>query len=328
MCLSFWAAVPLVDLTANMPDGAVVIRLHGVAAEVSNSTIFVRDVASISGGTAALRDRIGNLDLDTFESGQSSRTIIADQIRYRLMLNGISEKQFSIVGPPQAIANLKARVNPQQRWEQSLARQLAIQFGMRQTDLEVSINQTSVGALSKLDIDLATSQISARFGSDLPVGSRTVEAWLSDETGKSARARIAVSVAVMRDLVVVNRNISRGEVIDQESLTPVRRPVADRNVKFASFEQVVGNAAKEDIQQYSVVRAKHVQAPKRVGSNFDIRRNKLVNAVLRRGQLRIQLKNARTVTDGIMGGTIEIINPISGKRMLATVIDSNTVEIQ
>jgi hypothetical protein len=82
-----WEATPVVVLTLRP------------AVAVPGPQVAVRDVASLEGGSLALRQRVGALDLIDTPAGAGEAVVSRGQIVYRLLLAGLDEPQFRVVGP-------------------------------------------------------------------------------------------------------------------------------------------------------------------------------------------------------------------------------------
>lgn len=63
-----------------------------------NTIVTVADVARLTGGDAATRDRIGRLDLAEISPREESVTITRRVVEYRLQLAGFDPRQFQMIG--------------------------------------------------------------------------------------------------------------------------------------------------------------------------------------------------------------------------------------
>src|SRR5437870_2851000 len=74
------------DATPSKPSSAasVVTVSLSVTGATANPRIFVRDVATLEGGTPQLREQIGNLDLADFPSDSRILRLTKEQVFYRL----------------------------------------------------------------------------------------------------------------------------------------------------------------------------------------------------------------------------------------------------
>jgi flagella basal body P-ring formation protein FlgA len=121
-------------------------------------------------------------------------------------------------------------------------------------------------------------------------------------------------------------NISRGQVLTAELLENVRRPVDNRQIQYASFEQSVGRTATQNIQPYSLIQAPFLQETDET-SPVAVKRNDLVTAIINSGTIRVQLRNAIVLENGHVGDVIQIKNPQSNRVLKGRILDQSTVEI-
>src|SRR5262245_9970210 len=80
------------------PDvGPVVVTLRA-GAGVSESPVCVRDVASLSGGTAAQREQIGRLDLADRPTAGKPLSLLRELVAYRIRVAGVERDRFRVQG--------------------------------------------------------------------------------------------------------------------------------------------------------------------------------------------------------------------------------------
>ena len=197
---------------------------------------------------------------------------------------------------------------------------------MPHSNIQVTID-SKFQMLDSSGFDFDSIQVQQEFGNELPLGKRNVETTVRDLNGELQALRIPVTVAVFRDLVVAKKNISKGQTLAPRDVVSVRRPVMRRNVKLASYEQVLGMQAQTDIQQHELIKSNLVRQNK-PASSFVIKRNSYVNIVARRGSLSVVLKDAKALENGKIGEKITLVNPKTKERVVGKVLDSSTVEIR
>jgi len=91
--------------------GGAAARAQGLASERSMVTIalaertvlddtvvYLDQIAKLSGGPVSLRQRIARLDVAEFRLHADRTVISSDQVKYRLLLAGISEAQIQFIG--------------------------------------------------------------------------------------------------------------------------------------------------------------------------------------------------------------------------------------
>jgi hypothetical protein len=101
--LSVWALAVALLLGATIRAGAepepVVITLRP-SATVTASPVCVRHVATLSGGSAALREQIAGLDLADRPGRGKSLTQPRELVAYRIQVAGIERGRFETEGAP------------------------------------------------------------------------------------------------------------------------------------------------------------------------------------------------------------------------------------
>ena len=242
------------------------------------------------------------------------------------MLAGFDRYQFQLSGPDQLTVLKIHQDNVRAIVEAKLQQQLAQQYFMPATDLKITLDER-FKEIEKPEFDFATLIIDSATQSELALGRQTVSAVVLNQSGQSHSVKIPVSIAMIRDLVVAKANISRGETLNADNIETVRRPVTSRHVSFASFEQAVGRQVQSDIQQYALIKSNVVKKTSSL-PRFAIKRNSLVNVIVRRGALTVVLKDAKALDDGNPGDQITLLNSKTKERILAQVVDSTTAEIR
>lgn len=76
---------------------------------VRSTVVTIADVARLSGGDPATRDRVGRLDLAEIKPREESVTITRRVIEYRLQLAGLDPHQFQVTGAARTTAVLARR---------------------------------------------------------------------------------------------------------------------------------------------------------------------------------------------------------------------------
>jgi hypothetical protein len=88
------------------PAGVVIVALRP-AAVVQRGLVKVGDVADVQGGTAALRNKIAQLDLAVLTAVEPATALPRDQVSYRVQLAGIGARDFRMTGASQAVVRLE-----------------------------------------------------------------------------------------------------------------------------------------------------------------------------------------------------------------------------
>lgn len=308
----------------------VEIRLRGPEVTVYEQTVRIGDVADLSNGNPSIRQQLSALDLHEFDQRRQPFEITRRLIRFRAMMAGIPESDWSITGPDSSNIRFSNPVNATKLFEKSFSEKLSEQFQIPVDSLDLQFLTPIEPMVQRLGLDPHSMIVSPQFPPELPLGTRSIEFFLTDHRQRTYSETVSVKIAVYRELVMAKENISRGEVIEESKLEVVRRPVDSRQVRFASFEQTVGKRATNDIQQFSLVKSQFVRESNSGSSRqqFDVKRSQSLSVIIRRGSLVITLQDARALENGKIGDYIDLLNPKSKERIRAKIVDTKTALIE
>ncbi len=312
------------------------VRLRGTSVDCVENTIRIGDVADIKFGSPAQRRKLAMLDLDEFSESRTQVEISARQIRYRLLIAGLEESAFRVIGPPAIVANLSQPFDARQFIEQSMMKQLSDQFQLPESALEVSVNSPVVDlAIARAELDRKSLVMKANFPIELPLGIQTIEVQISDAQGRSLTTRVPTKVSIYRDLVMAKENISRGDVLSADKIEIVRRPVNSQQIRFASYQQSVGKQAQTHIQQFSIVKTQSLrsvkQQPAIAKSNkpeLVVKRGDRVNVISHIGNLKVTLRDARALGQGEVGDYVDFTNSKTKQTVRARIVNAVTAVIE
>ncbi len=318
--------VSLFISSANLAFGQTEIRLAQREVRCFEKAVKLKHIAEVSSTNPRIAAKIKELDIDQIEEDQNTIKVSKEQVRIRLVLSGIKDSQFQLSGHDSLTVVAARPTSKRKSVTKALTTQIAEQFHMPHSNIQVTID-SKFQMLDSSGFDFDSIQVQQEFGNELPLGKRKVETTVRDLNGELQALRIPVTVAVFRDLVVAKKNISKGQTLTPRDVVSVRRPVMRRNVKLASYEQVLGMQAQTDIQQHELIKSNLVRQNK-PASSFVIKRNSYVNIVARRGSLSVVLKDAKALENGKIGEKITLVNPKTKERVVGKVLDSSTVEIR
>jgi flagella basal body P-ring formation protein FlgA len=307
------------------------VTLAEAPVKVYSSLITLGQVAKITTTNSRLQQELLKLELDSFDdyerdlSGKPlSVTVTKRQIKYVLMLAGLKENQFELIGASQVLieeARPGVGANP---IAEQIRQQLAVQYFIPAADIQVTLEASSSPLNPQ---DYSNLKLANSLRPEILLGSQQLSMYVIDRTGQSVQKRETVTVALMRDLVVARQNISKGEIFSRDNVLSVRRPVIDRTAKFASFDQVIGQAVQSNVQQHELIKSSLIGGPTSRGG-YLIRRNAKVKIVVRSGSLIAMLPNAKAMDQGNVGDQIAFENPATKKIILAKVVDAFTAEVR
>ncbi|HMP79402.1 MAG TPA: flagellar basal body P-ring formation chaperone FlgA [Pirellulaceae bacterium] len=306
----------------------VEIRLRASQLMTSQQTVRIADVAELTGGPSSLRQKIGALDLDEFNENHHRLEITSERIRFRIRLAGIDDGHFSVVPGERIQVGFGTPLTANRVIELALCRQVADAYNIPESSVEVQLVSSLDTMVERAGLDLGSMRISVHLPAELPIGQRSMELLASDSSGLTVSLPATLKFIVFRDLVMAKENVSRGELLDDSKIERVRRPIDNPQVRFASYEQVIGSVAQSDIQQFSLLKSHTIKPAEQAASNVEIRRNMPMNIVVRQGGVMVTMRNARARQNGRVGDTIEFINPNTQRIIRAKIVDSTTAIIE
>lgn len=127
---------------------------------------------------------------------------------------------------------------------------------------------------------------------------------------------------VMGDVYVPNRNIDKGEIIEEDMLRSIKvRMNRIKHVNLVDKEKLIDKEAKRNLKEGKVVNDKDVGQP------VLIKKGQIVNSVFKTDNMLITAQ-VEAMSDGVKGQRIEVRNTKSKKDIYAEVIDADTVLVE
>lgn len=291
--------------------------------------VCLKHIARISSAAhqSNLTKTIGAIDLDSFSDPNTEVRISKQQVKIRLMLAGIEEHQYTISGPEQLVVFQSAESQVlhkvvESRLQQLLSRYYQIPF----QDLSITTDPRRLGAIPK-NANFDSLQLGPSQPIELKPGVQSFDVILYDANDQEIATRLPATVGIVRELVVAQKFIARGETLNENNIATVRRPVSDRNVRLASFAQALGQQVQSDIQPYELIKPNSIRTVSRT-SNSVVKRNSTVRLILEHGNMKLVLKNAKALENGQVGDYINLINPTTNREVQGRVVDASTVLIK
>jgi flagella basal body P-ring formation protein FlgA len=331
VCQSFRCCVVLAAVFVGMPAAVTAgepIRVnlqHEVASSV-NKVVRLGDVATIETSSPQLASKLAALDLDTFTRGDSAVLVSREQVRIRLALAGLNHSDLVLTGVSEVKVTKVEAASVLSELESALHQNLAHRYQIIHEDLSVKLDSSSA-EIGNRPLLPGSLRIVQNMPAELPLGQKHIAVQLSDTSGQTHETRLNVRIALFRELVVASKPIRKGDVMNADNVESVRRAIDSRRVRFASLEQVVGRTSRADIGQYDLIKSSGVQTTVRK-TEHAIRKNALINVIVRRGPLEVTLKGARAIDSGNPGDQIALLNPHTREQIVARVIDGSTAEVR
>ena len=316
-----WASPDLL-----IADNPVQINIRSSEVGVSKRVITVGDLADVSEGTQRLRNQISELDIDSISKNSSRTTVSVKQIEVRLMLAGIATTDFEVSGPDTINVRLTTSEDLQQKIELDVQNELATQFGLKASDVQVQLlDKRKLRSIQK-SIDTSNFTTMVVFPVKLPIGEKTIQVDFVDNIGNRVNSRLAMRILVVKEVLVTKNRIPRGTVITADYVQRIRRPIADDSVQPADASHCLGCVAKTDIPQHEVLATSYLTKPTEQQQML-VKRNDFVDVVIERGPITIRLKNAKVLSPGSAGDVVQVLNTSTNKPLTAIVRDKQTVVV-
>ena len=299
------------------------LQMASLETHVVGKTVRVGDIASVTTPSRSKADRINNLDVEVFEAGEKEMSVSREQLRIRMMLAGYKIDADDIHGPPVVKVRQVSQKDFRRSIEDAVRKQVIEQFGIPESDLQITLNPKFKNPIGTAAVSTIT--ISPWNQPNLPLGRQSVSASTS-VAGKPITFKAPVLVAVIRELAIANQEISAGDKLTDENVDIVRRPISTRTQNYLTKSQAIGNVANRNIEKYALLQPSRVRID-RSDNGVVIKRNSLINVVARRGKLTVTLRDVKAINDGRIGERVQVLNPNTGQRMSARVVDANTAHL-
>lgn len=162
---------------------------------VGDRLIRIGDVARISGGDAAQRSRVAQLDLVEFEPDESTLDVTRTLVQARLLLGGIAPAEFRIEGA--AIAQVSCLTAPgaERQALDAVRRAVAAETAVPEEDVVVLLAQPLTDDALERIMATADGQLEARLLGPAGTGGRMrVALWTGGGTSARRETPIVVDV--------------------------------------------------------------------------------------------------------------------------------------
>ena len=169
------------------------------------------------------------------------------------MLAGYIENQFELDGPDQITARYVGQTDFRALIESRLRHQLSSYYRIPSEDLAVSIDR-QFDDESLANLGFASMQLGPTQPVELSPGKQNIEIVIRDAYDREIFAKIPVTIAVVREMVVARTNIARGETLNPQNIEAIRRPISDRNIRLTSYQQAIGQLVQTDIPRYGLIK--------------------------------------------------------------------------
>ena len=303
---------------------SITIALRTATSSVDDATVRIADVADLHGGSSWDRRNIGQLDLESLANTPTC-SITKKQVELRLMLAGYKRDAFRVTGPTIVSAKLSSPVEMRVELEKQLRGELSRHFAVRPERVSVRLtNPSHLASLEKSHSD-GSFTIELMPRNEFPIGRSRLRIDLIAPTGARTPLTIDAQVGLTMKVAIASGPIPRGTVIQPEMFRMVDRSIGE-NADYLNPEVASGRTTSRYIAANSILLASHLTAA-RSTSDQQVKRNDLVDVVIKVGRGEIRLKDARAMGSGAIGDTIEVLNPQTNRRINALIIGPNLATV-
>ncbi|MEZ6119276.1 MAG: flagellar basal body P-ring formation chaperone FlgA [Pirellulaceae bacterium] len=321
------AATALPSMTAT-PIGAECLITVLPSAEANDPIITIADVARITGGTAALQQRIGQLDLVEFGSHLDSLPVSAELVRMRLRVDGLESR---VTGAESSIVRRADEVPLDDAVLSTCRLEFAAALGISETQLVVDLAQP-LPKLSEIlrgtNVDAAAAYVEPQMPDRVRLGRQRIplHVYSGDRLVKVVNA--TVQARIERTFVMTRRPIEKDQLIQADDLREETRLVTqltDGN----SLEDFVGRTLNRAMPAGLEMRTTYLASkPEATLGPVVVKRRDVVRIVAKKGKLTVIVNNGECMQDGRMGDLIRVKNVSTNKILVGQVVNGREVHIR
>lgn len=295
------------------------IDLSNEAVVIADSIVRIGDIAEVKGGSPTWRKRITELDLDSV--GEKAPVhISANQVNLRIQLAGYS-RPIAISGKDSVFVMRQSNEKLRTTLESKIRDEVCRQFGLRQDQVSVRLQESQVAALAgkvpKLDFKLR-----ALFDTKLPHGQKRLTVDITTGLQRAIRVDLNASIVITRSVAIATTPIPQGTKITESMVQSVERPI-NHNDSLLSLNEVIGKVTRRRIPQHTSIATQDLSSPQ----EFVIRPNSLVDVVVHIGNTEVRMKDAMVLSSGRIGERIRLRNMKSKAEFAATLVTQNLAQI-
>ncbi len=343
--------------------GDVVTVRFRTHTQVPSRIVWIRDVATIDGGTEQLRARVAGLDLDVVPAVGDTIQISQRQVEFRLRLAGISRQQFEMRGPAKfavsrnpdahrrprivktayrgAAGNSSLKTNnanaasnnskSHDAWDDPIA-DTARQFVLEQLpwnhkDITIRLAHPIPKAVAA---NAAGSDVSmqAKIHTKLPpLGMVQTVVTVSQPGKPDAIVPVVLDVRRFGNVVVSKRQIDRIKSVTADDVMIQRQEVSGLVDYFPSVDQVVGKFATRTIGPAQLIKSRDLEEASLRTQPVVIKFGDQVHVVARLGGVLAVRVKGEALQEGRVGERIRIRNISSQKTVVGRVVSGQEVEV-
>jgi flagella basal body P-ring formation protein FlgA len=303
----------------------VVVTLRAVSS-VSDTPLCIQHVATLSGGSSALRERIAGLDLANPLRRGGSQTILRQLISYRIQLAGIGPTNFRVEGPTQILVKRSAAPLTEADFLNAARDALLVRCPYRAEDLKLSLAQPlDLESALNYPPDRVRLEAVVRPPINLP-GQVQVDVSILVDSERKETVSLALTVQVYQFVAVTLRRIEADEPLNEENVRLEQRPIDVGNSFVTAKDLRAGQRSRVAMNSGQTVLHAHVE-PLTTDNPILVKSRELIKLTARVGSLRVTTKG-EAQQDGRAGEKIRVRNVDSKKEIVGRVVERGLVEVE
>ena len=303
----------------------VVVTLRADAA-VTESPVCVGHVASLSGGTAALRRQVAGLDLADRPRRGKTLPVPKELVAYRIQVAGIGRDRFRVQGA----AVVQVSPSPATLTEDDFlqAAREALLDRLAQPPADVAVSLALAPALPQV---MLTDRDEVRLDAvpRVPVngpGRPSLNVTLVVNGERLATVPVVVDVRLYQTVAVAERRIEIGEVLGDDNVRFERRAIEPSEGYVSGQDVKVGQRARRALAAGQPIAKAAVESAK-ADNPVLVRQRDLVKMVAHVGSMTVTAL-AEAQQEGRAGDRIRVRNVDSKKDLVGRVVGRGVVEVE
>lgn len=300
-----------------LASGITAVRLlDGVGIE--SSTIFLRDIADITGGNPSLIKKIESIEIGRAPLPGKSRQIDRGYLNIRLKQNNIDLSQVNFEG--------NDRIEVKRSFveiDKERIKDIVLDYIYKNNPWEkerLTVRTVNV----KDNVILSKGKMSYRVinqkGKDF-LGTLLLSVIFEVNGEEQKKIFVTADIDVLTEVVVANRPIKRRKLITENDVRLQEMDLADLSSNtIMNLEEVLGKRTKREISPNLVLRTDLIEFPPL------IKRGDVVLMIAESDCIRIT-SIGKAQEEGLRGERIKVENLNSRKQIYAEIIDHNTVKV-
>ncbi|MFC1758073.1 flagellar basal body P-ring formation chaperone FlgA [Planctomycetota bacterium] len=292
---------------------------------VRQATVYLRDIATISGGDAVLRNRCGEVDVALLAIVSDDESIGKSLVEIRLLIAGLDGTDFNISGAESVtVRRIKNRSMDESIIETAQSA-LATIWQVKAEDVFVQLaNPLSDTLLARLG---SNSEIKPILTGEPRLGTNRILFGAYENGTLIEKFTASLEVSIQKELAIAKVPLKAGMIIEKEHVDKVRRNFRSRDA-LHSPSDVVGLEVSRTIRPGQIITSSVIR-PADVSKKRDIivKRRTRVRLVATKGRVTVSIPEAEALDDGAVGETIRVRNLQSGKIVTGRIASDKSVKI-